>query len=276
MTLRVASWSEHFENNRTRELKVMTWVPVPTKQDGDGYTQVMDHPHGAAHFGTWIAILQVAAKCDERGTLVRDGRNGVRVAHDATSLSRLTRIPRKTIADAIARLLEIGWLEEDAEDVELNPMESTSPHEGAAMSQEDAGISQGAAPSRARAAEQDRTGQERRKDSPSTGFDQFWLAYPRKVGKLDAKRAWDALGGDRPGIEALLESIAKAKRSSQWSRDGGRFIPHPATWLRQGRWDDSDLEGTDAYRGSGKAPSHSVSGATKAALARLSGKGGAA
>ena len=26
--------------------------------------------------------------------------------------------------------------------------------------------------------------------------------------------------------------------SAQWQRDNGQYIPHPATWLNQGRWDD--------------------------------------
>lgn len=168
MTLRVANWSEHFENNRTRELKVMTWVPVPTKQDGDGYTQVMDHPQGAAHFGAWIAMLQVAAKCDERGTLVREGRSGVRVPHDAASLSRLTRIPARILSDAIARLVEIGWLEDDAEEEPVTLLESACRQEGATASQEGAGIPQDAAPSRARAVGQNKTEQEKRRSSSSS------------------------------------------------------------------------------------------------------------
>lgn len=284
MTLRVANWSEHFENNRTRELKVMTWVPVPTKQDGDGYTQVMDHPQGAAHFGAWIAMLQVAAKCDERGTLVREGRSGVRVPHDAASLSRLTRIPARILSDAIARLVEIGWLEDDAEEEPVTLLESACRQEGATASQEGAGIPQDAAPSRARAVGQNKTEQEKRRSSSSSAprgagssesdFDRFWTVYPRKVGKLAAERAWAALNGKRPDIETILAALDRAKRSSQWTRDGGQFIPHPATWLRQGRWEDSDIEAQpDRYRGSGKRPSHAPTDATRAALAKLSSGG---
>ncbi len=34
----IRNWSENFENNRTRDLKEMKWIPVPNKHDGDGYT----------------------------------------------------------------------------------------------------------------------------------------------------------------------------------------------------------------------------------------------
>jgi hypothetical protein len=59
--LRIRDWSEHFENNRTKELVRMAWVPVPNKQDGDGYTELLDHVNGAAHLGAWIAIVELAS-----------------------------------------------------------------------------------------------------------------------------------------------------------------------------------------------------------------------
>jgi uncharacterized phage protein (TIGR02220 family) len=104
--LSITDWEKHFENNRTRDLKRMEWVPLPTKQDGDGYTELLDHKDGAAHFGAWCAILQIAAKCQPRGTLMRDRS----IPHDAASLSRLSRIKVRDLEDAIERLICIGWL----------------------------------------------------------------------------------------------------------------------------------------------------------------------
>ena len=39
-------------------------------------------------------------------------------------------------------------------------------------------------------------------------------------------------------LETLLTAIDRQKRGDQWSRDNGRYIPNPATWLNQGRWED--------------------------------------
>ena len=36
----------------------------------------------------------------------------------------------------------------------------------------------------------------------------------------------------------LIEAINKQKNSEQWSKDGGKYIPHPATWLKGERWND--------------------------------------
>src|SRR5687767_7543220 len=106
--LRIVDWDKHFENNRTKELKKLSWVPFPNKHDGDGFTELLDHPNGAAHYGAWCAIVQVASKCDPRGTLSRDGAR----PHDVASLSRITRIPEPVLTEAIQRLINpIGWLE---------------------------------------------------------------------------------------------------------------------------------------------------------------------
>ncbi len=105
---RIRDWDEHFENNRTRDLKRLNWVPFPNKHDGDGYTALLDHPEGASHYGCWCAIVQVASKCDPRGTLVRDGAR----PHDSRSLGRMTKISEKVLKAAIERLVhEIEWLE---------------------------------------------------------------------------------------------------------------------------------------------------------------------
>ncbi len=108
----------------------MAWVPVPIRQDGDGYTLLMDLPNGAALFGSWIAILQVAARCDVRGTLLRD----IGKPHDAESLSRVTRIPTKLISEAL-----IFFSSDDVKWLEIIVLEKI-PHEGATIPQDDAGI----------------------------------------------------------------------------------------------------------------------------------------
>lgn len=66
-------------------------------------------------------------------------------------------------------------------------------------------------------------------------FDAFWSAYPKKVGKQSARKAFEKA---KVPLETLLTAIERQKCSSQWSRDGGRYIPNPATWLNQGRWED--------------------------------------
>lgn len=73
--------------------------------------------------------------------------------------------------------------------------------------------------------------------SDNEDFDAFWKVYPRKVGKKDAKKAFEkALKST--DAETMIRAVIAQKSSGQWTRDNGQYIPNPATWLNQGRWDD--------------------------------------
>jgi hypothetical protein len=69
-------------------------------------------------------------------------------------------------------------------------------------------------------------------------FERFWEIYPKKVGK-DA--AWVEFQRRNPGddlTDDMIAVIQQQRASEQWRKDGGQFIPHPRTWLHQGRWQD--------------------------------------
>ncbi len=71
--------------------------------------------------------------------------------------------------------------------------------------------------------------------SPATTFDRFWAAYPKKVGKGAAQKSFSKV---KVPLEQLLGAIERQKLSDQWTRENGRYIPNPATWLNQCRWED--------------------------------------
>lgn len=64
-------------------------------------------------------------------------------------------------------------------------------------------------------------------------FDAFWAEYPKKVGKIAAKKAFER-AIRAASLESLLSAVRRQKCGSQWTRDGGQYIPNPATWLNQG------------------------------------------
>jgi len=70
------------------------------------------------------------------------------------------------------------------------------------------------------------------------GFGEFWEAYPKKLAKKDAIKAWGQLKPDIALQEKILDSIAEHKYCSQWLRDSGDGIPYPASFLRGERWND--------------------------------------
>lgn len=65
-------------------------------------------------------------------------------------------------------------------------------------------------------------------------FDQFWKLYPKKVAKNKAAIAWSKISPEEQ--QKCIEVIPEHKKQAQWSDI--QFIPHPATWINQGRWKD--------------------------------------
>jgi len=78
-----------------------------------------------------------------------------------------------------------------------------------------------------------------------TAFDRFWDVYPKKVGKDAARKAFAKV---KVQADDLITAVETQKQSAQWKKNNGQFIPNPATWLNQGRWDD-ELEMAETQNG---------------------------
>jgi hypothetical protein len=75
----------------------------------------------------------------------------------------------------------------------------------------------------------------------SKDFEYFWKDYPKKIGKKEALKAWEK-AKDKPALVDILQAITNAKKSDQWLKENGQFIPNPSTWLNQGRWADQPIQ----------------------------------
>ncbi len=69
-------------------------------------------------------------------------------------------------------------------------------------------------------------------------FDEFWKAHPKKRSKGRAERAWVKIAPDTELFSAILDGLERAKKSRDWTKDGGEYIPYPATWLNAKGWED--------------------------------------
>lgn len=81
---------------------------------------------------------------------------------------------------------------------------------------------------------------------PSGGdvlFSKFWSAYPRKVGKDVARKAFDKRKPSTELVDLMVQAVNRQKMTPQWAKDGGQFIPHPSTWINEGRWMDGEQPG---------------------------------
>ena len=71
-----------------------------------------------------------------------------------------------------------------------------------------------------------------------TSFFEFWIAYPKKVAKQDAEKAFSKLNPDAELQAKILQAVANASKSPDWIKESGQFIPNAATWLNGKRWED--------------------------------------
>lgn len=78
-------------------------------------------------------------------------------------------------------------------------------------------------------------------------FEQFWAIYPRKIAKKFARKSWERMSAAER--QSALDAIPNHVRA--WRGKDTKYIPHPASWLNAGRWDDElerpRLSGPDVW-----------------------------
>jgi hypothetical protein len=128
---------------------------------------------------------------------------------EAKTLAFRLRTTERAVLDAIGELSH--WLEHD----DIAPI---------------SGRYQGDAPETEKSRDKERDRAARARE-----FETFYAAYPKHEGRAPAEKAWAKV--DAP-LEVLLAAVKRQAASPNWQKDGGRYIPMPATWLNQRRWED--------------------------------------
>jgi hypothetical protein len=212
----ILGWNDHFENNKSRERESCSFVCVPNKQDGMGFTRIMAEKDGASIYGIWILLLGIASRQSKprAGWLTENGhQTGSALA--LSDFAILWRRSESEIERAINFLCspKIGWLSATRRGVEpeLKLESSALPAE---------------CPPSAKP--------EPAKVDP---FDLFWHAYPRREAKGAAQKAWGKLKLDGTLTEILMALMWQV-HCFDWKKEGGQFIPLPASYLNAKRWLD--------------------------------------
>lgn len=81
-------------------------------------------------------------------------------------------------------------------------------------------------------------------------FERFWKFYPRKQGKQSALKSWLKIKPTDKLLNTIMAALANQRASSDWLKDGGKFIPHASTWINQSRWEDEVRYVPEDTRGS--------------------------
>nr|WP_178095973.1 hypothetical protein [Pseudomonas sp. ALS1131] len=97
------------------------------------------------------------------------------------------------------------------------------------------------APAKATGEGQEEAGQALSKPDPLEGFDQFYRLYPKRRKRTDAEKAWRKLTPAQR--QAAMQALPKHCAQHDWIKDGGQFVPLPASWLNGHRWEDELTSG---------------------------------
>ncbi len=73
------------------------------------------------------------------------------------------------------------------------------------------------------------------KELDLTEFQQFYKAFPRKKAVGEAEKAWNQM---KPPLAGVLASLEWQRKQEDWLKDGGKWAPYPATYLRARSWED--------------------------------------
>lgn len=71
------------------------------------------------------------------------------------------------------------------------------------------------------------------------GFEEFWKLFPpggRKADKAGCRKVWTSRGLHTLA-PTVMAGLTRWKRSREWAKGGGQFVPAPIVWLRQSRWE---------------------------------------
>ncbi len=92
-----------------------------------------------------------------------------------------------------------------------------------------------------------------KKEHSEFSFGLFWEAYPRKKSKGQAEKVFAKINPDEQLLATMLATIERAKKSDDWLKEGGQYIPYPATWLNAKGWED-EIPKVESKKGAGKLP----------------------
>jgi hypothetical protein len=250
VTLQVKGWNEFFESAKTRTWSNKSQTYMPNKQ-GLGYRRLIALPNGEALYGAWCSMCHLLSHQPKpRQGYLTDTGQASGCPYSAADLSLLTGFTVATMQAMLdaCKNPEIGWISEDGISqgyhgdttgipIDPRPLPLPSPSPSPSPVVKDSSSPAG-----------DGRGETDAQPTYSQDFLTFWETYPRKVGKGAAWKSWKRAKG-RPPVGELLDAIRLQSRSEQWRKEGGQFVPHPATWLNQARWDDAPDPSDDSAHG---------------------------
>ena len=196
--------------------------------------------------GVYIRLMCVMHKSQRYGTCElkeKDKQSEDPVENFAIKLAKQMPYDTDTITRSLRELVDEGVLTLEGDvlfqkrmvrDADLSDKKSAAGKKGADRTNSQRRTPKNGQPDEPDGEEEETAGKVEKRGA----FEKFWEAYPNKVGKQAALKAFEKARKTGVKLETLIEAVEKQKESKKWKKNNGEFIPNPATWLNQGRWDD--------------------------------------
>ena len=222
------------------------WIKITTDMFDDEKIRLIESmPEGDAILVTWIKLLTLAGKTNDSGTIYLTET----IPYTEDMLSTICRRPLQIIRLALQTFekLEMIAIEngiinivnwEKHQNIErLQQIREQTRTRVARFREKQRLLSE---PVTLRNAEVTQQNKNKNKNiyMLKNGFNLFWERYPKKLAKRDAEKAFAKIKPDEKLFNLILEKLELYKQSEAWLKDGGQFIPYPATWLNGRRWED--------------------------------------
>jgi len=202
----------------------------------------------------WIAFLALAGDSMVEGMICA----APGVAFTENQLTKLSKVPLKTLKNAIKKMVLAGTIHINDNGIEVVDWANyqTEWQRIKGYSHEPGGTKHEAEPTanptpeptanptrNPTPLEEDKDKdkeEEKDKERVNAHFQSFWEVYPRKKSKGQAERAFLKIKPDEQLLATMLAKIEQARTSEEWLDEDGKFIPYPATWLNARGWEDEE------------------------------------
>ena len=216
----------------------MKWFKHDSDANLDDKLQNLMLDHGLKGYGLyWYCLELIANKFDHNNITLE-------LKHDARIIAKNTSESVKEVEDMMRRMVELDLFSQSQNIIQCLKLgtrfeASASSHPLVRDTVKQLKATNGKVMIKSQSNHNVVTAEEKRIEEKRTeenkDFERFYEAYPNKKSKPLALKAWLK---HKPDIDVVIKSLTMFKKCEQWTKDKGRYIPYPASWLNAEGWND--------------------------------------
>ena len=232
------------------------WIKITTDLFEDEKIKMIDSlPESDAVLVIWLKLLTLAGKKNEGGSIAFTEK----VPYSDEMLSTVFNRPLNTVRLALKTFQQFEMIEISSDDfIYITNWEKHQNIEGLDKIREQNRLRQQKRRSKMKQLQErnatsrdsnaldkeedkDKDKEEekkKKKNTYSASFEAWFQNYPKKKKKGDAYKAWNTFRPDEDLQKIMTDAVEQHKKTAEWKKDDGQYIPYPASWIRGRCWED--------------------------------------